>query len=203
MCGSFNQNIIKKTAEVYYHLSNKHPKAKIHIYCIGKKATDILQKRGLDVKHFNPHAVDKPEMLLTKEIFEELQGKFLKHELDKIQLVYNSFKNAAVQSQVVANFLPYAISNPEDIKVLDIIIEPKANEFVEKTLPKCLLYQIHGAILDSTTAEHGARMTAMHQATDNATEFLRDLTLQYNKERQAAITKEILEIVSGANALKG
>lgn len=202
MCGSFNQNIIKKTAEHYYNLSNKYPKAKIHIYCIGKKATDILQKRGLDVKHFNPHALDKPEIQLTKEIFNDLLAKFLKQELDQIQLIYNSFKNAAVQTQVVANFLPYALSNSE-IKFSDIIIEPTPSEFIEKTLPKCLLYQIHGAILDSTTAEHGARMTAMHQATDNATEFIRDLTLQYNKERQAAITKEILEIVSGANALKG
>lgn len=203
MCGSFNQNIIKKTAEAHYNLSNKYPKAKIHIYCIGKKATDILQKRGLDVNHYSPSAVDKPEMKITNVIFEDLQDKFFKKELDLIQLVYNSFKNAAVQSPVVANFLPYTLSNPEEIKVLDIIIEPTPNEFVEKTLPKCLLYQIHGAILDSTTAEHGARMTAMHQATDNATEFIRDLTLQYNKERQAAITKEILEIVSGANALKG
>ncbi len=203
MCGSFNQNIIKKTAEAHYNLSNKYPKAKIHIYCIGKKATDILQKRGLDVNHFSPSAVDKPDMNITKGIFEDIQNKFFKQELDLVQLVYNSFRNAAVQSQVVANFLPYALSNPEGLKVSDIIIEPTPSEFVEKTLPKCLLYQIHGAILDSTTAEHGARMTAMHQATDNATEFIRDLTLQYNKERQAAITKEILEIVSGANALKG
>lgn len=203
MCGSFNQNIIKKTAEAHYNLSNKYPKAKIHIYCIGKKATDILQKRGLDVNHYSPSAVDKPDMKITNVVFEDLQDKFFKKELDLVQLVYNSFKNAAVQSQVVANFLPYTLSNPEEIKVLDIIIEPTPKEFVEKTLPKCLLYQIHGAILESTTAEHGARMTAMHQATDNATEFIRDLTLQYNKERQAAITKEILEIVSGANALKG
>lgn len=203
MCGSFNQNIIKKTAEAHYHLSNKYPKAKIHIYCIGKKATDILQKRGLNVNHFSPAAVDKPDMLITKSIFEELQERFFKQELDLIQLVFNSFKNAAVQSQEVANFLPYMLSDPEGMKFSDIIIEPTPSEFVDKTLPKCLLYQLHGAILDSTTAEHGARMTAMHQATDNATEFLRDLTLQYNKERQASITKEILEIVSGANALKG
>jgi len=203
MCGSFNQNIIKKTAEAHFNLSNKYPKAKIHIYCIGKKATDILQKRGLEVNHYTPSAVDKPNMQISKGIFEDLQDKFFKKELDLIQLVYNSFKNAAVQSQVIANFLPYTLSNPEALKVSDIIIEPTPAEFVEKTLPKCLLYQIHGAILDSTTAEHGARMTAMHQATDNATEFIRELTLQYNKERQAAITKEILEIVSGANALKG
>ncbi len=203
MCGSFNQNIIKKTAETHYQLSLKYPKAKIHIFCIGKKALDIMQKKGLDVKHFSHAAVDKPNMLLTKSIFDELQEMFLKGELDTIQLVYNSFKNAAVQNQTVTTFLPYTIEKTEGFVNADIIIEPTPEVFIQKTLPKYLLYKIHGAILDSTTAEHGARMTAMHQATDNATEFLRALTLQYNKERQAAITKEILEIVSGANALKG
>jgi F-type H+-transporting ATPase subunit gamma len=203
MCGSFNQNIVKKTAETHYQLSIKYPKAKIHIFCIGKKAYDILQKKGLDVKHFSHAAVEKPDMHLTKSIFDELQEKFLKKELDLIQLVYNSFKNAAVQSQTVTTFLPFTISKSNGFINADIIIEPTPIVFIQKTLPKFLLYKIHGAILDSTTAEHGARMTAMHQATDNATEFLRALTLQYNKERQAAITKEILEIVSGANALRG
>lgn len=203
MCGSFNQNIIKKTAEAHYQLSIKYPKAKIHVLCIGKKATDILQKKGLDVKHFSHAAVDKPDMHLTKSIFDELLEKFLKGEFDLIQIVYNSFKNAAVQTQTVINFLPYTIEKTEGFINADIIIEPSPEIFIQKTLPKFLLYKIHCAILDSTTAEHGARMTAMHQATDNATEFLRELTLQYNKERQAAITKEILEIVSGANALKG
>lgn len=203
MCGSFNQNIIKKTAETHYQLSIKYPKAKIHTLCIGKKATDILQKKGLDVKHFSHAAVDKPDMHLTKSIFDELQEMFLKGELDLIQIVYNSFKNAAAQNQTVINFLPYTVEKTEGFINADIIIEPSPEIFIQKILPKFLLYKIHFAILDSTTAEHGARMTAMHQATDNASEFLRELTLQYNKERQAAITKEILEIVSGANALKG
>jgi len=203
MCGSFNQNIIKKTAETHYQLSIKYPKAKIHILCIGKKATDILQKKGLDVKHFSHAAVDKPDMQLTKSIFDELQEMFFKGELDMIQLVFNSFKNAAVQNQTVLNFLPYTVHKTEGFVNADVIIEPTPIDFIQKILPKFLLYKVHGAILDSTTAEHGARMTAMHQATDNATEFIRELTLQYNKERQAAITKEILEIVSGANALKG
>jgi F-type H+-transporting ATPase subunit gamma len=203
MCGSFNQNIIKKTAETHYQLSIKYPKAKIHIHCIGKKALDILQKKGLEVKHFSPAAVDKPDMLLTKKIFDDLSEQFLKNELDMVQVVFNSFKNAAVQIQTVSNFLPYTLNTASDYSKVDVIIEPSAEIFIQKALPKYLLYKLHGAILDSTTAEHGARMTAMHQATDNATDFLRELTLQYNKERQAAITKEILEIVSGANALKG
>jgi F-type H+-transporting ATPase subunit gamma len=203
MCGSFNQNVIKKSAEVNYQLSIKYPKAKIHILCVGKKAADILSKKGLEVKSFSPAVVDKPNILLTKKVFEELSEMFLKHELDKVVLVYNSFKNAAVQVQTVVNFLPYALESKEGIGNADIIIEPNPEIYIQKTLPKLLLYKIHSAVLDSTTAEHGARMTAMHQATDNASDLMRELTLQYNKERQAAITKEILEIVSGANALRG
>jgi F-type H+-transporting ATPase subunit gamma len=203
MCGSFNQNVIKKTAEVHYQLSIKYPKAKIHILSIGKKAADILSKKGLEVKPFSSAIVDKPNILLSKKVFEELSEMFLKHELDKVELVFNSFKNAAVQIQTVVSFLPYAVVNKSEITSADIIIEPNPDIYIQKTLPKLLLYKIHYAILESTTAEHGARMTAMHQATDNATDLIRDLTLQYNKERQAAITKEILEIVSGANALKG
>lgn len=203
MCGSFNQNIIKKTAETHYQLSIKYPKAKIHILCIGKKAVDILQKKGLEVKHFSHLAVDKPDILLTKKIFDELSELFLKGELDMVQLVFNSFKNAAVQIQTVSDFLPYTLITTPGYSNSDLIIEPSSDLFIQKTLPKLLLYRLHGAIMDSTTAEHGARMTAMHQATDNATEFLRELILQYNKARQAAITNEILEIVSGANALNG
>ncbi|NOU18273.1 MAG: ATP synthase F1 subunit gamma [Bacteroidales bacterium] len=203
MCGSFNQNVIKKTAEAHYQLSIKYPKAKIHIFCIGKKATDILSKKGLEVKPLSSAAVDKPNILLTKKIFEELSELFLKRDLDMVEFVFNSFKNAAVQIQTISGFLPYALETKDNSSNADIIIEPNPEIFIQKTLPKFLLYKIHAAILESTTAEHGARMTAMHQATDNATDLLKDLTLQYNKERQAAITKEILEIVSGANALKG
>jgi len=203
MCGSFNQNIIKKTAEAHYNLSNQYPKAKIHIICIGKKAFDIMQKKGLDVKHLNHAAIDKPDMGLSKKIFDELSEMFLKKELDMIQLVFNSFKNAAVQIQTVSDYLPFSFNKESGNGNFDLIIEPTHEEFIQKTLPKLLVYKIHAAIMESSTSEHGARMTAMHQATDNAAELLKELTLQYNKERQAAITNEILEIVSGANALKG
>jgi len=203
MCGSFNQNIIKKTAEAHYDLSNKYPKAKIHIFCIGKKAFDIMQKKGLDVKHLNHAAIDKPEMGLSKKVFDELSEMYLNNELDMIQLVFNSFKNAAVQIQTVSDYLPFTFNKETGTGNIDLIVEPSHEQFIQKTLPKLLVYKIHAALMDSSTSEHGARMTAMHQATDNATELLKELTLQYNKERQAAITNEILEIVSGANALKG
>jgi len=203
MCGSFNQNVIKKTAEVHYQLSMKYPKAKIHILCIGKKATDIFSKKGLEVKVLSSVVLDKPNILLTKKIFDELSEMFLKREFDIIELIFNSFKNAAIQIQTESSFLPHTLNSTENNGHADLIIEPSSDIFIQKTLPKLLLYKIHAAILDSTTSEHGARMTAMHQATDNATDLLSNLTLQYNKERQAAITNEILEIVSGANALNG
>jgi F-type H+-transporting ATPase subunit gamma len=204
MCGSFNQNIVKKTIEVYMQLSASYPRAKIHVFCIGKKGADILSKKGVHVKQFTNSAVDKPSISITKTIFTELSEMFLKKELDRIELVFNTFKNAAVQIQTQQTLFPFVLSNTEEkIGNGDLIIEPDEEYFIQKVVPKLILYQIHGSILDSTTAEHGARMTAMHQATDNATDLMRDLTLQYNKERQAAITKEILEIVSGANALRG
>jgi F-type H+-transporting ATPase subunit gamma len=203
MCGSFNQNVIKKTAEAHYQLTEKYPKAKIHILCVGKKAADILSKKGLDVKLLNPVTVDKPSIQLTKKLFDELSELFLKRDFDMVELVYNSFKNAAVQIQIVSSFLPFTLNVDGINNRSDMIIEPSSDVFIQKMLPKMLLYKIHAAILDSTTAEHGARMTAMHQATDNATDLISELTLQYNKERQAAITNEILEIVSGANALNG
>jgi len=204
MCGSFNQNIVKKTFEAYYQLSTTYPRAKIQVYCIGKKGADILEKKGFSVKQFPPMVVDKPALSSTKTIYSQLSDRFVKKEFDRIDLVYNSFKNAAVQIQCHVPFLPFTLgASSEQIVKTDLIIEPDESYFIQKIVPKLLLYQIHGAILDSVTAEHGARMTAMHQATDNATDLLRDLTLQYNKERQAAITKEILEIVSGANALNG
>ena len=126
---------------------------------------------------------------------------FLMGEFDIVELIFNSFKNAAIQIQTESSFLPHTLNSTENVSHSDLIIEPSSDIFIQKTLPQLLLYKIHAAILDSTTAEHGARMTAMHQATDNATDLLSNLTLQYNKERQAAITNEILEIVSGANAL--
>jgi len=204
MCGSFNQNIIKKSLEAYYQLSNTYPRAKIHILSIGKKGADVFIKKGIPVKQFSHSAVDKPNIAITKSILAELTEMFSSKQLDRIELVYNAFKNAAVQTQTQKTFLPFTLSkDDESLSNSDLIIEPDNSYFIQKVVPKLLLYELHGAILDSTTAEHGARMTAMHQATDNATELLRNLTLQYNKERQAAITNEILEIVSGANALKG
>jgi F-type H+-transporting ATPase subunit gamma len=123
---------------------------------------------------------------------------------DRIELVYNQFKNAAVQIQTNEQFLPVEMEEEQDnYSNYDFIYEPSKEYIIQELIPRSLKIQFYKALLDSHAAEHGARMTAMHQATDNATELLEELTLQYNKARQASITGEILEIVSGAEALKG
>ena len=127
-------------------------------------------------------------------------GKF-----DRVDLIYNQFKNAAVQNLTNEIFLPVETipSDKKNATVLDYIYEPTKEEIVKELIPKSLKIQFYKAVLDSFVAEHGARMTAMHKATDNATQMIKDLTLQYNKARQASITNQILEVVSGAEALKG
>jgi F-type H+-transporting ATPase subunit gamma len=134
-----------------------------------------------------------------------LMKKYLDGKFDCIEIVYNQFKNAAVQIQASEKFLPVEIPVIKDIKKINynFIFEPSKKYIIEELIPRSLKIQFYKAMLDSNAAEQGARMTAMHQATDNATGLLRELTLQYNKARQANITREILEITSGAEALKG
>jgi F-type H+-transporting ATPase subunit gamma len=131
--------------------------------------------------------------------------KFTSGEFDRVDIIYNQFKNAAVQNLTNEAFLPVEIlpADRKAITVVDYIYEPTKEEIIEELIPKSLKIQFYKALLDSFVAEHGARMTAMHKATDNATQMIRELTLLYNKARQAAITNQILEVVSGAEALKG
>lgn len=203
MCGAFNQNIIKKGISLYLDVERKHPKSKIEFLCIGRKGYDFFSKKGFLATQLNTHILEKPEISLTRESIDRILDKYLKQEYDLVYLVYNSFKNAAVQIPIAERIFPFIVKIEEDFKSDIDIIEPDSATFIKEVLPTFILYKFHFAITDSLTAEHGARMTAMHQATDNATDLIRDLTLQYNKARQASITKEILEIVSGANALKG
>jgi F-type H+-transporting ATPase subunit gamma len=142
----------------------------------------------------------------VSRVAEEIMNSFTDGVFDRVEIVYNQFKNAAVQNLTEEPFLPVE-SKPAAGKSLsqpvDYIYEPTQEEIVKELIPKSLKIQFYKAVLDSFVAEHGARMTAMHKATDNATSMIRDLTLQYNKARQAAITNQILEVVSGAEALKG
>lgn len=203
MCGAFNSSIIKKALQTYEAIKAENSKANITFYCIGKKAEDVLKRGKRNLKSFDHVVIDKPKVEYTKSVFDELFQSYNCGKLDRIEIVYNRFKNAASQIQVSETLLPIINnSNTKDKTAYSkYIVEPSSDVLLKKLLPYYLLNKLHSALLESSAAEHGARMTAMHQATENATSLLNSLVLEYNKARQAAITKEILEIVSGANAL--
>ena len=199
LAGAFNTNVIKAAKEVAESYAGKQ----VDILPIGKKGNDVLAKTYTVHAHHNA-IYDDLTFENVSVIAEALIEKFTSGEYDKIELVYNQFKNAATQIVQVEQFLPLApIASDVPASTGDYIFEPSKEEIVLTLIPKSLKTQLYKAIRDSFASEHGARMTAMHKATDNATELRNQLKLTYNKARQAAITNEILEIVGGAEALKG
>jgi F-type H+-transporting ATPase subunit gamma len=205
LCGGFNMNIVKATMqrleEKYAHLAEN---GKVDVYALGRKGADVLQKRGVKLFNKDIELMDKLEYEKALPIINHAMQQFTEGTYDVVEIIYNQFKNAGTQLVVHEQFLPIQPSEEEtDSHVqYDYIFEPTKHEIVEELMPKSLKVQFYRCLLDSVTSEHGARMTAMHQATDNATEMIKDLTLSYNKARQAAITNELIEIVSGANALE-
>jgi F-type H+-transporting ATPase subunit gamma len=200
LAGAFNSNIIKETALLS---SETYSNQKVDLVTLGKKGNDVLGKSNTIV--FNNNEIfDDLTYDNTAAIAEQLMDLFANGSYDKIVLVYNNFKNAATQFVLTEQFLPIASEKTnENVQIADYIFEPSKAKIVEELIPKSLKTQLFKAIRDSVASEHGARMTAMHKATDNATELRDALKLQYNKARQAAITNEILEIVGGAEALAG
>ena len=195
LCGAFNSNIIKQAS----HLATNYTDKNVAIVAIGKKANDALSKE-YEILANESTVFDDLTFDNVAQIAELLMKKFEEGSVDKIELVYNRFKNAATQIVTTEQFLPI-VSGTEDVNPnQDYIFEPSKAEIVETLIPKSLKTQLFKAIRDSFASEHGARMTAMHKATDNATELRDQLKLTYNKARQAAITNEILEIVGGAEA---
>ena len=198
LCGAFNTNVIKQAKLV----ADANPGKLVDVFAIGKKGNDILAK-NFDVIANQSGVFDRLTFENVAEIAETLTHKFLAGDYDRIDLVYNQFKNAATQIVQNEQFLPLApIKSDVVTSAADYIFEPAKEEIIEALIPKSLKTQLYKAIRDSFASEHGARMTAMHKATDNATELRNQLKLTYNKARQAAITNEILEIVGGAEALK-
>ena len=197
LAGAFNSNIIKETLKLS---SEDYLSTEISYLTIGKKANDAFKK----TKHL---IADRSEIFddLTydnaSEIAQILMDTFVDGKVDKVVLVYNKFKNAATQEIMTEQFLPIVPTKDNLNSNLDYIFEPSKAEIVEQLIPKSLKTQLFKAIRDSFASEHGARMTAMHKATDNASELRDELKLTYNKARQASITNEILEIVGGAEAL--
>lgn len=199
LCGAFNSSIIKKSIEaINTEFDGKH----VDIYAIGKKGNDLLSKE-YNVAANKSELFDDLTFTNAATIAEELMNYFSEGDYDKIVIVYNKFKNAATQIATIEQFLPIVPAENDANVNLDYIFEPSKEKIVQGLIPKSLKTQLYKAVRDSFAAEHGARMTAMHKATDNATELRDELLLTYNKARQAAITNEILEIVGGAEALNG
>jgi F-type H+-transporting ATPase subunit gamma len=199
LAGAFNTNVIKQAVEV----ANSYAGKQVDFFAIGKKGNDFFRKANTVVDN-KSEVYDNLTFENVSEIADALTEKFTAGEYDKIELIYNQFKNAATQIVQVEQFLPLApIASDVPASTGDYIFEPSKEEIVLTLIPKSLKTQLYKAIRDSFASEHGARMTAMHKATDNATDLRNQLKLTYNKARQAAITNEILEIVGGAEALKG
>jgi F-type H+-transporting ATPase subunit gamma len=200
LCGGFNANIIKKSK---YLMEVDYKNTETDILSIGKQSTEHFQKNGYNVISSHDGLYSDLTFENTSEIAQIIMDSFTNNEYDKIILLYNQFKNAATQIVMNEQFLPIKPPEETETKVGDYIFEPNQKDIVDQLIPKSLKTQLFKSVLDSHASEHGARMTAMHKATDNAGEIKKELTLQYNKARQAAITGEILEIVGGAEALNG
>ncbi|GAQ48507.1 ATP synthase gamma chain [Flavobacterium psychrophilum] len=199
LCGAFNTNVIKEVKNRADFYAGKQ----VDVFAIGKKGNDVLSKT-LSVIDNQSSVFDALTFDNVAKIAQMLTDKFVAGEYDRIEVIYNQFKNAATQIVQTEQFLPLApIKSDLPVSTGDYIFEPSKEEIVLTLIPKSLKTQLYKGIRDSFASEHGARMTAMHKATDNATELRDQLKLTYNKARQAAITNEILEIVGGAEALKG
>lgn len=212
LCGALNTNVVRKAIEV---ARSSYPEAmqnnNVHFMALGKKGVDMLKKRGFFLIGAPVELTDTPDFEQTLPLSGHLMNLFTSGEYSRIEIIYNQFRNAAVHRVTVERFLPLSVSVSEDPKTkkpvtgkrMDYIFEPDSEHILQELIPQTLKIQIYKALTDASASEHGGRMTAMTQATDNATQMISDLTLQYNKARQAAITSEISEIVSGAAALRG
>ena len=204
LCGAFNNLVCKKAVD---YAEQQYPKqsaqGNVKFICIGKKTTEFMQKQNYEIIKSEEDIFENLYFQNSTVLSEYIMNLFVDKTFDKVDIVYNSFKNAAVYEQKCEQFLPMSITMDNDKGMaFDYIFEPSVEKIVEEVIPKSLKIQFFRSLIDSFAAEQGARMTAMHQATDNASELIKDLTLMYNKARQASITNELIEITSGAEALK-
>lgn len=205
LCGGFNSNIAKAAIE---WINGRYPAQKesghVDLLFIGKKGGEILKSKGWGIWPYLNELIDKPTFTKSEGLAESLMQQFIDNKYDRIDLIYNQFKNAATQNLAVEQFLPVESGDSSQVssKQPFFIFEPDLENLVRTLIPEALKVQLFKALLDSVASEHGARMTAMHQATDNATDMIRNLTLDYNRARQANITNELIEIVAGAESLK-
>jgi F-type H+-transporting ATPase subunit gamma len=205
LAGAFNSNVIKRTNSL---IAGEYAGAEITVLPVGKKVYDAFRKTsynisGQDLPHHASHLFDKVSYENVEPVIEKVMTAFINKQFDRVVVVYNQFRNAAVQVTTAEQLLPLIPETGKSTGNVDYIFEPSKEYIISELIPVSVKTQFYKALLDSFASEHGARMTAMHKATDNAKAMQRDLKIMYNKARQASITKEILEIVGGAEALKG
>jgi F-type H+-transporting ATPase subunit gamma len=212
LCGAFNSNVIKQSILIAHEkYGNQLKKNNVDFFVIGKKGDDYLRKKNFKVVNSRNDLYEKLSFEKVASVSTSIMEQFVNGEYSRIEIVYNQFKNAAVQILTSEQFLPVKVEKKEKIEdekialktFVDYIFEPSKEYIIKELIPRSLKLKFYKALIDSNASEHGARMTAMHKATDNASEMIKQLRLDYNKARQASITNEILEIVSGANALRG
>ena len=204
LCGAFNANIIRTAvSHIESNYKDLRSSGGLKLVCVGKKGVEFFTKRGYPVAFKHPGVFHSLNFSDARGIVSEVVGGYRAGEFDKVDIIYNEFKNVAQQRIVIDQFLPIVPdSSAQGRSRIDYIYEPSSDEIVSALVPKHLNFQFWHIMLESNAAEQGAKMTAMENATTNAKELIQTLTLSYNKARQASITKELLEIVSGANALK-
>jgi F-type H+-transporting ATPase subunit gamma len=203
LCGAFNSSVFKYTRGLiendYYR---QNAEGNVQVLTIGKKAFEYFSKRKYNVIDDYRHLMEKLNFADVKDAAEKIMSDFINGKYDKVEIIYNEFKNVATQLLRQEQFLPIKeLDTEEPQSDIEYIFEPSQAYIFKELVPKSLMIQFYKTLLESNASEHGARMTAMDKATDNATELLKDLKLMYNRTRQAAITTEILEIVAGAEAL--
>ncbi|OZI08321.1 ATP synthase F1 subunit gamma [Siphonobacter sp. BAB-5385] len=205
LCGAFNANVSKAaTAVINEKYAAQKRAGNVHILSIGKKGGEFFTRRGYKVNALYEDTFTRLSFGVVRQAADEIMNAFLNNQYDIVEIVYNEFKNVATQIVRVEQFLPIVENmTQESATPGDYIFEPSEEEIIKELIPKSLKIQLYRAVLESNASEHGARMTAMDKATDNAGELLKNLRIEYNRSRQAAITTEILEIVAGAEALAG
>lgn len=208
LCGAYNSNVIKEFNTVYTKKKEEVGAGNILVYPIGKKLADALKKQGVAAQGDYREMADKPTFLAVQDLAKELIKKYIDGEIDEVILIYHHFISTGSQKLKKTQFLPFDLENAkpesqEDENMFaDYILEPSKEEILDSLIPTVLYSRLYAALLDASASEHAARMIAMQIASDNADELVQDLTIQYNKSRQQAVTNELLDIIGGASALQ-
>lgn len=208
LCGAYNSNVIKEFNTVYSKKKEEVGAGNILVYPIGKKLADALKKQGVAAQGDYREMADKPTFLAVQDLAKELIKKYIDGEIDEVILIYHHFISTGSQKLKKTQFLPFDLesakpeSQQDENMFADYILEPSKEEILDSLIPTVLYSRLYAALLDASASEHAARMIAMQIASDNADELVQDLTIQYNKSRQQAVTNELLDIIGGASALQ-